>query len=499
MMRLRSLVAALALGSLVVAGSATAQPAPPQPPQPGGQQPPPRPPVQPAPPGQGGQPRPPGPVRPIGPHGGPGVLTRPGAPPGQPAQPDKPETKEEAEPECHGNYDHPAPVNWYQGIFGVNNDKALNGSGLEKLLYRYNNEANECDEHNQAPPLLGQVFNFSIFAFLLFFFGRKPIRDGLKNRKGALMGDIDAAEALRKDAELRLKSYQKQLVNIGARRTELEEEYQAQSEAERKRILAEADEKRARMIKDAEARVQQELRHAQGELLREAISDAVAAAEELLRKSVEQRDQERLADEYLTGLGSALSRGTAARTSTGGAGVSYDAIGRRYARALFDLGKEENNLPTLASNFVDIAATYHASQELRSVLDDPLVAHETRTKILADIATRIGAAPTAERALRVIAGHRRLRALPDIARHLTRMVDDDAKVVRATVHSAGPLSDAYLARLKTELEKATGSKVTIEHTVDPSLIAGVVTQIGDRVVDGSALARLRSIRATELS
>jgi F-type H+-transporting ATPase subunit delta len=180
--------------------------------------------------------------------------------------------------------------------------------------------------------------------------------------------------------------------------------------------------------------------------------------------------------------------------------VSYDAIGRRYARALFDLGKEENNLASIASNFVDFAAAYQLSPELRSVLDDPMVPEEARRAILSDIAAKVGATGTAERGLRVIASRRRLRALPDIARHLTRLCDDDAKVVRATVMSAGPLSETYLGRLKAEIEKVTGNKVTIEHKIDPTLIAGVVTQIGDRVVDGSALARLRSIRATtELS
>jgi F-type H+-transporting ATPase subunit delta len=174
--------------------------------------------------------------------------------------------------------------------------------------------------------------------------------------------------------------------------------------------------------------------------------------------------------------------------------VSYDAIGRRYAKAIFELGKEEGNLAAVASNMNDFAAAYEASSELREVLDNPLVPDESRAAILADIASRVGANDTAKRAVRVVAQHRRLRALPDIARHLAKLVDEDAKVIRATVTSAGPLTEAYLTRLKSEIERATGSKVNIVHTVDPTLIAGVVTQIGDRVVDGSALSRLRSLR-----
>lgn len=181
--------------------------------------------------------------------------------------------------------------------------------------------------------------------------------------------------------------------------------------------------------------------------------------------------------------------------------MSFDAVGRRYARALFELGKEEGSLSGLSTTFASMAEAYQGSAELREVLDNPLVPEEKREAILIELAEKIGAGETAKRALRLIARHRRLRALPDIARHLARVVDDDAKIVRAQVISAAPLSEAYLARLKAEIEKATGNKVTVETSVDPSLIAGVITKIGDRVVDGSALTRLRSLRSstTELS
>ena len=77
---------------------------------------------------------------------------------------------------------------------------------------------------------------------------------------------------------------------------------------------------------------------------------------------------------------------------------------------------------------------------------------------------------------------------------LARLVDEENKTVRADVLSAAPLSDDYLSRLKAELEKATGQKVVLTVQQDPSLISGVVTKIGDRVIDGSVLARLRGFR-----
>jgi F-type H+-transporting ATPase subunit delta len=174
--------------------------------------------------------------------------------------------------------------------------------------------------------------------------------------------------------------------------------------------------------------------------------------------------------------------------------VSYDAIGRRYAKAIFDLAKEEGSLAAVSTAMNDLAGAYTTSSELRDVLDSPLVPDDARNSILVELASRVGANDTAKRALRIVGLHRRLRALPDIARHLAKLVDEDAKIVRAIVTSAGPLSESYISRLKSEIERATGKKVNVVHTVDPSLIAGVITQIGDRVVDGSARSGLRSLR-----
>ena len=102
--------------------------------------------------------------------------------------------------------------------------------------------------------------------------------------------------------------------------------------------------------------------------------------------------------------------------------MSYDGIGRRYARAIFELGKEENSLAALATQFGDFAATYESSEELISVLSNPLVEQHAREAIVTDVAKRLGANTLTLKALKLITKQRRLRAIPDIARHLARMV-----------------------------------------------------------------------------
>lgn len=174
--------------------------------------------------------------------------------------------------------------------------------------------------------------------------------------------------------------------------------------------------------------------------------------------------------------------------------MSFEAAARRYARAIFEIGKEEGSLAKLTQEITSFAEVWSQSAELRQALESPLLDDASSDGVLKEIGERLGLSPTGHKTVRLLGLRRRLPALPDIARELARLVDEEGKVVRAEVLSAAPLSPDYLNRLKAEIEKATGSKVVITHRQDPSLISGVVTRIGDRVIDGSALSRLRTFR-----
>jgi F-type H+-transporting ATPase subunit b len=295
----------------------------------------------------GGQPGQPGqmgqPPRGFPPGGQPGQMGQPprGFPPGgQPprgfpprrVQQPEPEEHAAAHHECpgHGPLDSPHGINWWQGIIGVNNEAAkfeTNAEGhphrvdsfLSQLLWRYENDRDECDPKNQPPPFLASLLNFGLLAFLLYRFGRKPLAEALAARKKAMMQEIDTATRLREEAEERLADYEEKLDNLDETLEQLKKDYAAQGEAERKHVLAEAEERRARMKRDVEFRLAQEAKAAREILLQEAVDKAVVAAEEMLAKKVSAADQDRAAEEYLAGLAGAWKAEAVASRGAGGA------------------------------------------------------------------------------------------------------------------------------------------------------------------------------------
>jgi F-type H+-transporting ATPase subunit delta len=171
----------------------------------------------------------------------------------------------------------------------------------------------------------------------------------------------------------------------------------------------------------------------------------------------------------------------------------------RYARAIFELGVETNQVKALTEQMQLIAEVYSESHDLRVVLESPLVEESKREAVLKDIAARLQLGELATNSLRVLAVRRRLRALPDIARRLASLSDEKAGIVRATVISAVPLSEAHYQALSAELERAIQKKIVLERQHDPSLIAGVVTRIGDKTIDGSLKGRLAELESQLLA
>ncbi|MEZ4409969.1 MAG: ATP synthase F1 subunit delta [Polyangiales bacterium] len=167
---------------------------------------------------------------------------------------------------------------------------------------------------------------------------------------------------------------------------------------------------------------------------------------------------------------------------------------RRYARALFMLGSEQGNVEQLSRELESVAATVRGSAELAKLLSDPVVSPADRKAVMTEVLSRLGVSPTTRNAALLLTDRRRGALIPEVADALRALGDEKAGKVQAEVTSAVPLGEGQYQRLTSVLEKLTGRKITLQRKVDPALIGGVVTRIGDKVYDGSVRTRLEELR-----
>jgi F-type H+-transporting ATPase subunit delta len=173
-------------------------------------------------------------------------------------------------------------------------------------------------------------------------------------------------------------------------------------------------------------------------------------------------------------------------------------VARRYAQAVFELARDAGTLAASVKQLQALAAAYDESPELGQLDQLPQLDDGQRASIAVAVAKRVQANTTVERVVQMLAERKRLSILPEMAAVVAEMADEHEGVIRATVTSARPLGAGYVKKLAAQLETSTGRKVVVTTQEDPQLLAGVVTQIGDRVIDGSVRGRLdrlaRSLR-----
>ncbi len=170
-------------------------------------------------------------------------------------------------------------------------------------------------------------------------------------------------------------------------------------------------------------------------------------------------------------------------------------LAKRYAKAIFSLGKEQNKIDTYAETLGAIAELYESPEhEVADALTNPLYPLEARQKVMAKIAEAADADTIMAAFLNLLIEKKRVDVLPEIAREVQVMVDREENISHGSVTSAVKLNSALLEKIQATLEKITGNKVILETQVDPSIIGGLVVKLGSRMVDSSLRTKLNSIK-----
>ena len=204
-----------------------------------------------------------------------------------------------AEEHGHGEGEHEnAEINWSYGFLGEK-------EGVQPdLLYR---------PKGMPPPFLANVANALMLLGILVVFGRKPIAEGLKHRKQRIVAGMDEAARMKAEAQAKLTEYEDRLKRLDTEVERIRAEMRDAAEAERRRILSEAKERRERMERDAHLLVEQELKAAHDVLVRETVNGALTSAEEILASRLTDADHDRLTAEYLDNIAKTSSIRAGAR------------------------------------------------------------------------------------------------------------------------------------------------------------------------------------------
>ncbi len=165
----------------------------------------------------------------------------------------------------------------------------------------------------------------------------------------------------------------------------------------------------------------------------------------------------------------------------------------RYAAAVLEIAHAEGDADRITEELYRVAQAVDANPELHDTLADPRVPMERRHSVVADVLEgRVADSTISLVTFLIMVG--RSNEMREIATRALELAAAREEEVLAEVRSAVALDAATVERLTAKLVEATGRKVRVSVTIDPSLIGGIVARVGDTVFDGSVLSRLKELR-----
>jgi len=170
------------------------------------------------------------------------------------------------------------------------------------------------------------------------------------------------------------------------------------------------------------------------------------------------------------------------------------AIARRYAKALLLIGKEDGQTDTYRKELGAFANLIEQEKSLQQVLVNPLYNADGRKKVLTSIMDNLNLSRAMTTFLLFLFDKGRIGFLGNINDFFQKFADELKGVARASLVSATELSSETVDKIRSALSKRTGKDIILEVEQDPDLIGGIVTRIGDLVLDGSVRTQLLNMR-----
>jgi F-type H+-transporting ATPase subunit delta len=164
---------------------------------------------------------------------------------------------------------------------------------------------------------------------------------------------------------------------------------------------------------------------------------------------------------------------------------------KRYALALYQLAQEKSVVEEWQA---DLQTLDEALQEKEFVafLGMPKIRLAQKMNVVREVLPSID--PMIHNFLGVLVSRNMVDTVSSVMEEYGKMLDQSQGRERAHVVSAVTLEAVHMERLASYLGELVGKEIELTASVDPSIVAGFVARVGDRLIDGSTRTRLQALK-----
>jgi F-type H+-transporting ATPase subunit delta len=174
--------------------------------------------------------------------------------------------------------------------------------------------------------------------------------------------------------------------------------------------------------------------------------------------------------------------------------VINNALAKRYAKALVQLGSEGGLIDRFRDELSVIDGIFNSNKDLRAAFADPALTQDQKKSIMKELVQKTACSELVGNFLLLLVDKNRVAFLGQIVQTYETLADEFSGVIRPVITTAFALDGDQVTAIQSALEKKSGKKVIPQMVVDASLLGGVVTQIGDIAYDNSVKTQLKRIK-----
>ena len=169
-----------------------------------------------------------------------------------------------------------------------------------------------------------------------------------------------------------------------------------------------------------------------------------------------------------------------------------EEIAEKYANALFELAREEDELEKIVNEFDEVINLLEDNEELNQVLGHPGLDYKQKKEILEEVFSG-QLSTTFLNFIKLLVDKKRAVYLTEIYQQFKDMLAAEENRLTVVVETPIELSKKHKTKLQDKLKTTLDKKIELEIEVKPDLIGGLVLKIGDKVIDGSIKNYLQEV------
>ncbi|RPF54110.1 F0F1 ATP synthase subunit delta [Aquisalibacillus elongatus] len=172
--------------------------------------------------------------------------------------------------------------------------------------------------------------------------------------------------------------------------------------------------------------------------------------------------------------------------------MSQSVAAKRYAVALFEIGKGKSNLDQLEEELLVVQDVFNHDESLSDFLNNPRVSGDQKKEFVRQVFKDVS--QDTLNTLLLLIDKRRVDIVQDLVSEFVSMKNEARGIAEADVYSVRELTEDETKQIQDVFaKKMTINTLRINNIVDPSILGGLRIQVGNQIYDGTVKTQLKRL------